>query len=123
MRVVTRLAVVGVSCASAVAIGAQPAGATVHEIVAQWCSGHDPLAPPGISRDGAKNFARPLFASGVVQLTPFMDGVLIDFDFDHPAAKVIAAGDPVQIAPGLWLEPFVPDPNFPAFEHCPGFAP
>ena len=47
----------------------QPASGTVHEIVSQWCSGKDPLEPFGISRDGSKNFAQPLNAGGVVQLT------------------------------------------------------
>ncbi len=123
MRFISRLGIVGACCASAVALGVQPAQATVHEIVGQWCSGHEPLEPRGISRGDAKNFAMPLFASGALQLTPFNGGVLIDFDFDHPAIKIISVGDPLQIGPGLWIEPFIPDPAFPAFAHCPGFAP
>ena len=45
----------------AIVLPAAPASATVHEIVAQWCSGHDPLEPHGISGGShADNFAQPL---------------------------------------------------------------
>ena len=40
--------------------------ATVHEIVAQWCSGHDELGPPGISDENKKHFAQPLMATRTV---------------------------------------------------------
>ena len=58
---------VGVVAAVILAIGLStvPAHATVHEIVAQWCSGQDELGPPGISRDGSKNFAQPLNATRI----------------------------------------------------------
>lgn len=99
----------------------RPAPAVIHEIVAAWCNGKGELIPPGIADDTQKNFAMPVNAGGVVQLVPFMDGVLIDFDFTKPQAKIVAAptGPPiVQIGPGLYLERFIIDPNFPAFENC-----
>jgi hypothetical protein len=98
----------------------QPGSATVHEIVSQWCSGHDPLEPFGISRDGSMNFAQPLRAGGVVQLTPFMGGLLIDFNFDAPQIKIVPTGNIITIIPGvLWMEEFTLDPDHPAFGNCP----
>jgi hypothetical protein len=50
-----------------------------------------------------------------------MGGILIDFDFDKPQAKIVAAptGPPiVEIESGLFLERFILDPNFPGFLHC-----
>jgi hypothetical protein len=116
------LAVLVGAAALVAGIGAQPAPAVVHEIYAAWCAGKGEIVPPGIADDTKQNFAAPVMANGVVQLTPFMDGVLIDFDFTKPAAKIVAAptGPPiVQIGPGLYLERFVLDPNFPAFQNCP----
>ena len=64
------VAIVGV----AVMMPAAPASATVHEIVAQWCSGHDELGPPGISDPNKPNFARPLIANGFIgDPVPFVD--------------------------------------------------
>ena len=115
------LALVVVLAAAVAAVLAQPAPAVVHEIYAAWCAGKGEIEPPGISDDTKSNFARPVMAGGVVSLTPFMDGVLIDFDFDKPQAKIVAAptGPPiVQIGPGLYLERFILDPRFPAFLNC-----
>lgn len=105
-------------------VAAQPAPAAIHEIVAAWCNGEGALVPPGISDDTKKNFAMPVRAGGVVQLTPYLDGLLIDFDFDAPQAKIKAATSGpaiVQIAPGLYLERFELD--HPAFENCKGLNP
>ena len=109
--------------AAALVAGAtsRPAPAVIHEMVAAWCSGKGDLEPPGLSNDERKNFAMPLFAGGVVQLTPFQGGFLIDFDFTKPQAKIVPAPTGpaiVQIAPGLFIERFIIDPNFPAFENC-----
>ena len=115
------LALVVVLAAAVAAVLAQPEPAVVHEICAAWCAGKGEIEPPGISDDTKSNFARPVMAGGVVSLTPFMDGVLIDFDFDKPQAKIVAAptGPPiVQIGPGLYLERFILDPRFPAFLNC-----
>ena len=100
---------------------AAPADAVIHEIYAAWCAGKGEIEPPGIS-DGTKtNFAQPVFAGGVVQLTPYLDGLLIDFNFDKAQAKIVPAPSGPAIIPiggGLYLERFVIDPNFPAFLKC-----
>jgi hypothetical protein len=120
---------VGALAAVVLAIGlwSVPAQATVHEIVAQWCSGHDALNPPGLSRPGSKNFAQPLNAMGIVLMVPFGDDVLITFDFDHPATKVRSSGliVPIGMTPDgatIFLDVPEPDPDFPAFQHCPALA-
>lgn len=99
----------------------QPAPAVVHEIYAAWCAGKGEIEPPGISDPSKGNFGAPVMAGGVVSLTPYLDGVLIDFDFDKPQAKIVPAPTGpaiVQIGPGLYLERFIIDPNFPAFLNC-----
>lgn len=104
-----------------VVVTPQPSTAVVHEIYGAWCAGKGEIEPPGLSDDTKKNFARPVLAGGVVSLTPYLDGVLVDFDFDKAQAKVVPAptGPPiVQIGPGLYLERFILDPDFPAFLNC-----
>lgn len=113
--------VVGVAALIA-GVAAQPAPGVIHEIYAAWCAGKGEIVPPGIGDDTKKNFAAPVLAGGVVSLTPHLDGVLIDFDFDKPQAKIVAAPTGpaiIQIGPGLYLERFVLDPQFPAFLNCP----
>lgn len=124
MRV--RLGMVATLAASAALVVAAPSGATVHEIIGQWCAGKGDLAPPGISDDTKANFARPLFASGVATAVPGFMGpgtVLIQFNFDHPAVKVVPAGDPVELVPGVvWITPWTTDDDFAAFRNCPGYV-
>jgi hypothetical protein len=99
----------------------QPAPAVVHEIYGAWCAGKGEIEPPGIADESKSNFAAPVMAGGVVSLTPYLDGVLIDFDFTKPQAKIVPAPTGpaiVQIGPGLYLERFILDPNFPAFLNC-----
>lgn len=108
-----------------VGLTAAPASAAIHEIVAQWCSGHGELEPPGVTGgSNADNFARPLFASKAVQISPYPEGgegaVLIDFDFDHPALKIAPTGDIVMIDEGLFIEAFVLDTNH-GFANCARF--
>lgn len=126
-RICIRFAVIVVVGAT-IPLAASPANATVHEIVGQWCSGKDPLAPPGISGGSkANNFAAPLFANDVVSIHPYTGsagpGLLIDFDFDHPAAKISPTGGIIVAGSTpdgpLYLEAFIPDPDFAAFRHCP----
>jgi len=127
-RILAAAAVVGI----ATLLPAAPASATVHEIVAQWCSGHEPLEPPGISGgSNADNFAKPLNSNGFIRGTvPFTGsagpGLLVDFDFGHPASKVVGTGVFIVIdetpAGPLYLQLIEPDPNFPAFQRCPGLA-
>ncbi len=98
---------------------ASTASATVHEIVGQWCAGRGDLFPPGISGgSNADNFARPLFANGFATVVAPFDppgeqpvGVLIQFDFDHPASKISGLGFFVQVdtTPGgdpVYIEAF-----------------
>jgi hypothetical protein len=116
-----------VIAAAVVAFGlaVAPVQATVHEIVAQWCSGHEELAPPGISDPEKKNFARPLQAAGVVieVRDEVAQTVLITFDYDHPAVKVQSSGIVIPIGVDeegftVLLDLIEPDPDFPAFQQC-----
>jgi len=128
----TRNQLLGVIAAVILAIGfsAVPAHATVHEIVAQWCSGHDELNPPGITREGSKNFAQPLNAAKVVVTTvdPVAGVILISFDYDHPAVKVQPTGDTILLGIDpdsgfeIRLAVIEPDPAFAAFKHCPALG-
>jgi hypothetical protein len=107
-----------------------PASATVQEIVGQWCSGRDPLGPPGISGgSNANNFAKPLEASGVVTGTvPFTGsagpGLLVTFNYDRPNVKVVPTGVIVvaDLSVPLYIELIEPNPAFPAFQRCPRLA-
>jgi hypothetical protein len=81
----------------AVVTFAGPASATVHEITGMFCAGeHGNHFPAGISGgSNANNFARPLFATGFIKsVAPYAGdsghgpGMLISFDFDHPASKI-----------------------------------
>jgi hypothetical protein len=136
-RFVTRALAVAAATVGLVFAQVAPASATVHEIVGQWCSGRDPLGPPGISGgSNANNFAKPLEASGFIG--PIEDnfdpdgaggqpeGSLIRFNYDNPNVKVVGTGDFVNISPAgeppLYIELIEPNPAFPAFQHCPKLA-
>lgn len=129
MRISTRSAGVITAVLLAMVLRAVPAEAVVHEIVAQWCSGQGELEPPGLTRPGSKNFAQPVNANGFVG-EPVLDtdlgGFLLTFNFDHRASKVVGSGIFVQIgvigSTPLFIELPVPDPDFPAFQHCPRLA-
>lgn len=115
------LAVAIVTAALVAAAVPQPAPAVIHEIYAAWCAGKGEIVPPGLANEGSKNFAMPVRAGGVVTIRPYLDGILIDFDFDSPQAKIIPAPTGpaiVPIGPGVYLERFIIDPNFPAFDNC-----
>ena len=125
MRVARCLGGVAVAAVVAFGLAVQPAYATVHEIVAQWCSGHEELGPPGISDPEKKNFARPLQAAGVVieVRDEVAETVLITFDYDHPAVKVQSSGIVIPIGVDeegftVLLDLIEPDPDFPAFQQC-----
>ena len=129
MQLTRHFPAVVVALLLAIGLCTVPVEATEHEIVAQWCSGHDSLEPHGISRPGSRNFAQPLNAMGIVLFVPIegTNDVLVTFDFDHPATKVQSSGVRVPIGetPGggtLFLDVPEPDPNFPAFQHCPALA-
>ena len=117
----------GVIAAAIVAFGlaVEPAQATVHEIVAQWCSGHEELGPRGISDPTKTNFAQPLQAVGVVieVRDEVARTVLITFDYSHPAVKVQSSGIVIPIGVDeegftVLLDLVEPDPDFPAFRQC-----
>ena len=120
-----RFALALATAGTALLVFAMPSGATVHEIIGQWCSGQGDLAPRGISNPAKSNFARPLFASGVATVVPNGAGpgtVLIQFNFDHPAIKVVSAGPPVVLFGNTWITPWTTDDDFPAFRNCPGYV-
>jgi hypothetical protein len=127
-RFVARALIVVAATAGIMLAQVAPASATVHDIVGQWCSGQEPLGPPGISgASQADNFARPLVASGFnTGVVPFQDGFLVQFNYDNPNSKVVGTGvfvviDQINGMP-LYLELIAPDPSFPAFQHCPRLA-
>ncbi|MGH8824234.1 MAG: hypothetical protein ACRDVN_07150 [Jiangellaceae bacterium] len=127
-RIVMRAVIVMAATVGVMFAHVAPASATVHEIVGQWCSGQEPLGPPGISGGSrADNFAKPLEASGLIEgVVPFQDGFLVKFNYDNPNAKVVGTGvfvviDEIEGQP-LYLELIAPDPSFPAFQHCPRLA-
>jgi hypothetical protein len=73
------------------------------------------------------NFARPLAASGVeIGIVPFQDGFRVNFNFNRPNVKVVGTGQFIIIGEingqPLYLELIQPNPNFPAFQHCPKVA-
>ena len=108
-------------------LAAAPAQATVHEIVGAWCAGKGALEPKGISDPTKANFARPLVASGVATEVPGFAGpgtVLIQFNFDHPAIKVVPTGAIVPLFPGapIFITQWTTDDDFPAFQNCPGYV-
>ena len=69
MRINRHLGGLIVAVVVALGLWTVPANATVHEIVAQWCSGQDELAPPGISDSQKRNFAQPLNAAKIVMIS------------------------------------------------------
>lgn len=130
MRRAVAMALVSVLAVFTLAV---PASATVHEIVGQWCSGQEELFPPGLTGgSNADNFARPLFASGFASIVAPFDpdgpegelepGVLVKFDFDHPAAKITGLGFFIEIdeepdGTPVYIEAFVLDTSD-GFTHC-----
>ncbi len=113
-----------VVAAMALVVFALPATAAVHEIAGMHCAqngnGGNPF-PPGISGGSATdNFAQPLFAIGFIEsIEPYAGdgvngpGVLISFNFDHPASKLAAGGgDPFFVGDGTYLVDFVHDGSY-----------
>jgi hypothetical protein len=101
-----------------------PASATIHELVASFCSGgNSNVFPPGQSAFGSASFLRALQASGTVTVlvdTPTAGAITIDYNNDSPAGKF--QGDDVffEVIPGVWIE--VIEPDHPAFDHCTKFV-
>jgi len=99
---------------------AAPASATVHEITGMFCAGeHGNHFPAGLSGgSSADNFGKPLFATGFVEsVAPYAGdgvngaGVLITFDFDHPASKLAPHPtlDTFFVGDGTYISAFVLD--------------
>lgn len=93
-----------------------PAGATIHEQVAAYCSGGDHgvindagfLQPPGIA--SGDNFAQPVLSNGVVEITA--SGPVIT---DAAPAKFPAGLDPRTLT--------VADADHPSADHCQALNP
>ena len=109
----------------ATAVTVLPAAATVHEITGMFCAGehgnHFPSGLSGGSNANADNFAKPLFATGFVEsVTEFAGdgvngpGVLITFDFDHPASKLAPHPtlDTFFVGDGTYISAFVFEGGF-----------
>jgi hypothetical protein len=106
---------------------AAPASATVHEITGMFCAGeHGNHFPAGLSGgSNADNFGKPLFATGFVEsVAEFNDGVngpgmLITFDFDHPASKLAPHPtlDTFFVGNGTYISAFVFDSSH-GFMNC-----
>lgn len=125
MRRITLAVVLSAMAALAFAL---PASATVHEITGMFCAGeHGNHFPPGLSGGSqADNFAKPLFATGFVEsVEPYAGdgtngpGVLITFDFEHPASKL--APHPTLttffVGGGTYISAFVLDSSH-GFANC-----
>ena len=121
---------IGIIFAAAAVLGvlALPASATVHEITGMFCAGeHGNHEPAGVSGgSNADNFAKPLFATGFVEsIAPFAGdgvngpGILITFDFDHPASKLAPHPtlDTFYFGGGTYVTAFVLDSNH-GFSNC-----
>lgn len=123
MKRVTLALVLAALAAFAVAA---PAAATVHEITGMFCAGeHGNHFPAGLSGgSNADNFGKPLFATGFVEsVAPFVGdqgaGVLITFDFDHPASKLAPhpTEDVFFVGGGTYISAFVFDAEH-GFTNC-----
>jgi len=127
MRRVTLALVLSAMAAMAFAM---PASATVHEITGMFCAGehgnHFPAGLSGGSNARADNFAKPLFATGFVQSVEEFEGdgvngpgVLITFNFDHPASKLAPhpTADIFFVGDGTYISAFVFDSSH-GFTNC-----
>jgi hypothetical protein len=99
------------------------ASATIHEMVASFCSGGSGnVFPGGQSRFGTQSFLRALQASGTVQVladTPTAGAITIDY-LDSRAGKFASTDVFFEAIPGVFVEVLTPD--HPAFEHCTNFT-
>jgi hypothetical protein len=110
--------------ASALLVAAvAPASATIHEIVASFCSGGSSnVFPPGQSDFAKKSLLRALQASGAVTIrvnTPTTGAITLDYNNDAPNGKFTGNDVFVEAIPGVWVE--VLEPDHAAFEHCTNF--
>jgi hypothetical protein len=111
--------------ATALVVGlVAPASATIHELVASFCSGgQGNVFPPGQSTAGTQSFLRALQASGTVTVypdTPTAGAITVDYNEDSPAGKFSGNEVFFEVVPGVWIE--VLEPDHLAFDHCTNFA-
>ena len=103
---------------------AAPASATIHEIVASFCSGgNGNVFPPGQTAFGTTSFLRALQASGAVTIrpdTPTAGAITLDYDNDARSGKFTGSDVFVEAIPGIWIE--VLEPDHAAFDHCTNFT-
>ena len=101
-----------------------PASATIHEIVASFCSGgKGNVFPPGQSAFGTTSFLRALQATGAVTIltdVPTAGAITIDYNNDSTAGKFTGNDVFVEAVPGIWVE--VLDPDHASFDHCTNFV-
>ena len=125
MNLRPRTTVAAALLAGALLVGAiAPASATIHEIVASFCSGGSGnLFPPGQSAFGSQSFLRALQATGTATVlvdTPTAGAITIDYNNASAPGKFTGNDVFVEAIPGIWVE--VLEPNHPAFEHCTNFV-
>ena len=119
----TRLAAIVLALTGMLGMAA-PTSATIHEIVASFCSGgNSNVFPGGQSAFGTQSFLRALQASGAVTIwpdTPTAGAITIDYNDDARAGKFAGTDIFFEVIPGVWIEVLTPD--HPAFDHCTNFT-
>jgi hypothetical protein len=118
-----RIAATVLACTALLATVA-PASATIHEIVASFCSGgNSNVFPAGQSAFGRTSFLRALQATGAVTIipnTPTTGAITLDYNNDAPAGKFEGHDVFVEAVPGIWVE--VLEADHAAFDRCTNFA-
>jgi hypothetical protein len=103
---------------------ATPTSATIHELVASFCSGGSGnVFPPGQSDFAKASFLRALQASGAVTIlpdTPTAGAITLDYNNEAPAGKFSGSDVFIEAIPGVWIEVLAPDHA--AFDHCTNFV-
>ena len=125
MKFTLRRGIAATLLASGLVVGmVAPASATIHEMVASFCSGgHGNVFPAGQSAFGSQSFLRALQASGTVTVladTPTAGAITVDYNNDSKAGKFSGNDVFVEAIPGLWIE--VLEPDHVAFENCTQFV-
>ena len=125
MKIRLRRSIAATLLASGLVVGmVAPASATIHEMVASFCSGgHGNVFPPGQSAFGSQSFLRALQASGTVTVradTPTTGAITIDYNNESKAGKFSGNDIFVEAIPGVWVE--VLEPDHVAFENCTQFV-
>jgi hypothetical protein len=127
MRAIMRRALVlGAVVVFVLGVSAVPASGTAHEITGMWCSnGNAVFNPPGVSGgSNADNFVQPLVSTKFIEsVEPFAGdgvngpGVLVTFDFDHPASKLVSNGEIWFVGDGTYITGFELDGDH-GFANC-----